>query len=75
MAVNYTGQLALGTHFDLNKILGWQDTEAQITVTYRDGQSFLNILQLYWAPKFCARSLGTWSNLAFNRFMDQEKIP
>ncbi|WP_171194738.1 carbohydrate porin, partial [Acinetobacter sp. A47] len=35
----YTGQLALGTHFDLNKILGWQDTEAQITVTYRDGQS------------------------------------
>jgi porin len=30
-------QLALGTHFDLNKILGWQDTEAQIT-TYRDGQ-------------------------------------
>ena len=35
----FTGQLALGTHFDLNKILGWQDTEAQITVTYRDGQS------------------------------------
>ena len=35
----YTGQLALGTHFDLNKILGWQDTEAQITLTYRDGQS------------------------------------
>ncbi|OJU67716.1 MAG: carbohydrate porin, partial [Acinetobacter sp. 39-4] len=35
----FTGQLALGTHFDLNKILGWEDTEAQITVTYRDGQS------------------------------------
>ncbi|MDR2059852.1 MAG: carbohydrate porin, partial [Acinetobacter sp.] len=35
----FTGQLALGTNFDLNKILGWQDTEAQITVTYRDGQS------------------------------------
>ena len=29
----YTGQLALGTHLDLNKILGWQDTEAQITIT------------------------------------------
>lgn len=35
----YTGQLALGSHLDLGKILGWQDTEAQITLTYRDGQS------------------------------------
>lgn len=33
----YTGQLALGSHLDLGKILGWQDTEAQITLTYRDG--------------------------------------
>ncbi|MEX3798735.1 carbohydrate porin [Acinetobacter baumannii] len=35
----YTEQLALGSHLDLGKILGWQDTEAQITLTYRDGQS------------------------------------
>lgn len=35
----YTGQLALGVHLDLQKIAGWQDTEAQITVTHRDGQS------------------------------------
>ena len=33
------GNLLLGSHLDLGKILGWQDTEAQITLTYRDGQS------------------------------------
>lgn len=38
----YAGQLALGVDFDLNKILGWQDTEAKIVVTYRDGQSLSN---------------------------------
>ena len=35
----YADQFALGAHFDLNKILGWQDTEAQITVTERNGRS------------------------------------
>ncbi len=29
----YADQFAFGTHFDLDKILGWQDTEAQITIT------------------------------------------
>lgn len=38
----YSGQLALGTHFDLQKLLGWQDTEAQITLTYRDGRNLTN---------------------------------
>ena len=35
----YADQFALGAHLDLNKILGWQDTEAQITVTQRNGRS------------------------------------
>lgn len=35
----YADQFAIGAHFDLNKILGWQDTEAQITVTERNGRS------------------------------------
>ena len=35
----YADQFAIGAHFDLNKILGWQDTEAQITVTERNGHS------------------------------------
>ena len=35
----YADQFVIGAHFDLNKILGWQDTEAQITVTERNGYS------------------------------------
>ena len=35
----YADQFAIGVHFDLNRILGWQDTEAQITVTERNGRS------------------------------------
>ena len=35
----YADQFAFGTHFDLDKILGWQDTEAQITITQRNGRS------------------------------------
>ncbi|MFT4021039.1 MAG: carbohydrate porin [Acinetobacter sp.] len=38
----YAGQFALGAHFDLEKILGWQDTEAQVTVTERHGRSLSN---------------------------------
>ncbi|WP_420713722.1 carbohydrate porin [Acinetobacter sp. MD2(2019)] len=38
----YSGQVALGAHFDLQKILGWQDTEAQITITNRDGHDVKN---------------------------------
>src|SRR5690606_6966506 len=38
----YTGQLNLGAHLDLEKIAGWKDTEAQITVTHRDGRNLSN---------------------------------
>lgn len=35
----YADQFAVGAHFDLNKILGWQHTEAQINITQRNGRS------------------------------------
>ena len=35
----YADQFVFGAHLDLAKIAGWQDTEAQITVTQRNGQS------------------------------------
>lgn len=35
----YADQFALGTHINLQKILGWQDTEAQITITERNGHN------------------------------------
>ena len=38
----YAGQLTLGTNFDLEKILGWADTEAQITLTQRHGKNVTN---------------------------------
>lgn len=38
----YAGQFVFGTHFDLSKILGWQDTEAQITITERHGRNVSN---------------------------------
>ena len=38
----FSGQLALGAQLDLEKILGWQDTEANITVTWRDGRNLSN---------------------------------
>ncbi|WP_296281763.1 carbohydrate porin [uncultured Acinetobacter sp.] len=35
----YADQFTIGTHVDLEKVLGWQDTEAQITITERNGRS------------------------------------
>jgi len=35
----YADQFAIGMHTDLEKIWGWKDTEAQITVTERNGRS------------------------------------
>ena len=35
----YADQFAIGAHVDLEKVLGWKDTEAQITVTERNGRS------------------------------------
>ncbi|WP_442112487.1 carbohydrate porin [Pseudomonas sp. NUPR-001] len=38
----YSGQFALGTHLDLQKILGWHDAEFQLTVTERHGDNISN---------------------------------
>ena len=38
----YSGQFAVAAGFDLEKILGWQDTEAKITLTWRDGHDLKN---------------------------------
>ena len=38
----YAGQVTLGANFDLEKILGWADTEAQVTVTERHGRNVSN---------------------------------
>jgi porin len=38
----YADQFALGAHLDLEKIAGWKDTEAQITVTQRNGRNLSN---------------------------------
>ncbi|MNF68062.1 Porin B precursor [compost metagenome] len=38
----YSGQFALGTHLDLQKILGWHDAEFQLTVTQRHGDNISN---------------------------------
>ncbi|MDR0237515.1 carbohydrate porin [Acinetobacter sp.] len=35
----YADQFAIGTHINLEKVLGWKDTEAQITITERNGRS------------------------------------
>ena len=35
----YADQFAIGAHLDLEKLAGWKDTEAQITVTERNGRS------------------------------------
>ncbi|MGC7839229.1 carbohydrate porin [Pseudomonas wayambapalatensis] len=38
----YSDQFTLGTHLDLQKILGWRDSEFQLTVTERHGQNISN---------------------------------
>ncbi|KJK17734.1 porin [Pseudomonas sp. 2(2015)] len=38
----YSDQFALGTHLDLQKILGWHDAEFQLTVTERHGNNISN---------------------------------
>ncbi len=41
-ASRYADQFVIGSALDLNKILGWQDTEAQITITERNGHNLSN---------------------------------
>ncbi|QXI42499.1 carbohydrate porin [Pseudomonas wayambapalatensis] len=38
----YSDQFTLGAHLDLQKILGWRDSEFQLTVTERHGQNISN---------------------------------
>lgn len=38
----YSDQLALGAHLDLQKILGWQGADFQVTVTDRNGDNITN---------------------------------
>ena len=41
-ATRYSDQIALGTHFDLQKLLGWHDAEFQLTITDRNGDNVGN---------------------------------
>ncbi|CAM4114355.1 carbohydrate porin [Acinetobacter pragensis] len=43
-------QVALGANFDLNKIAGWQDTTAAITVTKRDGKNLAQDIGMKGSP-------------------------
>ncbi len=57
--------LLLGHIWIWQKIAGWQDTEAQITVTQRNGQSLSqSTAALNGHLSSGTRSLGPWSNLA-----------
>jgi porin len=47
----YADQWTFGSHFDLNKILDWNDTEALITITHRGGKA-LNDEADVMAPQF-----------------------
>jgi len=38
----YSDQFAFGSHLDLEKILGWDDTEFQLTITERHGNNISN---------------------------------
>ena len=38
----YSDQIALGTHLDLQKLLGWNDAEFQLTITDRNGANISN---------------------------------
>lgn len=75
----YADQFAFGTHFDLDKILGWQDTEAQITITERNGRSLsqtsdaldghLSSTQEVWGRRQTWRLTDLWIK---KKFMDQK---
>ena len=64
---------------DLSKILGWQDTEAQITLTYRDGQSLsehspalaghISSAQEVWGREQTWRLTDLWIK---KKFLDQK---
>lgn len=47
----YADQWTFGSHFDLNKILGWNDTEAFVAITHRGGRALNNEADAM-APQF-----------------------
>ncbi|MCW8040319.1 MULTISPECIES: carbohydrate porin [Acinetobacter] len=75
----YADQFAIGAHLDLEKILGWQDTEAQITVTERNGHSLsqtsdalnghLSSVQEVWGRGQTWRLTDFWIK---KKFLDQK---
>ncbi|WP_111860316.1 carbohydrate porin [Acinetobacter sp. CFCC 10889] len=75
----YADQFAIGAHLDLEKILGWQDTEAQITVTERNGRSLsqtsdalaghLSSSQEVWGREQTWRLTDFWIK---KKFLDQK---
>lgn len=79
MALNNADQFAIGAHLDLEKILGWQDTEAQITVTERNGHSLsqtsdalnghLSSVQEVWGRGQTWRLTDFWIK---EKFLDQK---
>lgn len=75
----YSDQFALGAHLDLDKIAGWKDTEAQITVTERNGRSLsqrsealqghLSSTQEVWGRGQTWRLTDLWIK---KKFLDQK---
>ncbi|WP_343596151.1 carbohydrate porin [Acinetobacter sp.] len=43
-------QVTLGTNFDLNRILGWKNTTAALSVTKRDGRNLANDIGMQGSP-------------------------
>lgn len=43
-------QLSLGVNFDLNRIAGWENTTAALTVTKRDGRNLANEIGMQGSP-------------------------
>lgn len=41
-SARYSDQFTFGSHLDLEKILGWHDTELQLTITERHGNNISN---------------------------------
>ncbi|MCT8090381.1 carbohydrate porin [Acinetobacter sp. C_4_1] len=75
----YADQFAFGAHLDLNKILGWPDTEAQITVTERNGRNLSNTSEALNGHKSSVQEVWgrgqTWRLTDFwikKKFLDQK---
>lgn len=75
----YADQFAFGAHLDLEKIAGWKDTEAQITVTERNGRNLSNTSEALSGQLSSAQEVWgrgqTWRLTDFwikKKFLDQK---